>query len=60
MLNRQVAEEFHNAIMRKFQKHKVYSSFKNNIWGPDLANMHLVSKHNKRTQFLLCVIDIYS
>ena len=25
---------------------KVYTSFKDNIWGPDLADMHLVSKYN--------------
>ena len=31
-----------------------------NIWGADLANMQLVSKHDKGFQFLLCIIDIFS
>ena len=38
----------------------MYSAFKNNIWGADLADMQLISKFNKRFRFLLCVIDIFS
>ena len=60
MLNQQLTEKIYNTIMRKFKKRKVYSSFKDNIWGADLANMDLVSKHNKAIQLLLWVIDIYS
>ena len=60
MLNEQLAEELHKPIIRKLKKIKVYSSFKDNIWGADLADMHLISKCNKRMHFLLCVIDIFS
>ena len=38
----------------------MHSSFKDNIWGADVANMQLNSKFNKGIRFLLCVIDIYS
>ena len=38
----------------------MYSSFKDNIWGVDLADMQLLSKCNKRFRFLLYVIDIFS
>ena len=38
----------------------MYSSFRDNIWGADLADMQLLSKFNKGYKFLLCVIDIYS
>ena len=38
----------------------MYSSFKDNIWGADLADMQLLSKFNKGFRFLLCVIDIFS
>ena len=31
-----------------------------NIWGPDLAAMQLISRFNKGIRFLLCVIDIFS
>ena len=41
-------------------KRKVYSSFRYNIWGADLADMQLLSKFNKGFRFLLCVIDIFS
>ena len=38
----------------------MYSSFRDNIWGADLADMQLLSKFNKGFRFLLCVIDIFS
>ena len=34
-----LADELHKPIIRKFNKRKVYSSFKGNIWGVDLADM---------------------
>ena len=58
--NQQLAEELHKPIIRKFKKRKVYSAFKDNIWGADLADMQLISKFNKGIRFLLCVIDIFS
>ena len=58
--NEQLAEELHKPIIRKFKKRKVYSTFKDNIWGVDLADMQLLSKYNKGIRFLLCVIDIFS
>ena len=50
----------HKPIIRKFKKRKVYSGFRDNIWGADLADMQLISKFNKGFRFLLCVIDIFS
>ena len=44
--NKELANELHEPIIRKF-KEKVYSSFKDNIWGVDLADMQLISKYNK-------------
>ena len=38
----------------------MYSAFKDNIWGADLADMQPISKFNKRFTFLLCVIGIFS
>ena len=38
----------------------MYSSFRDNIWGADLADMQLLSRYNREYRFLLCVIDIYS
>ena len=58
--NIQLADELHKPIIRKFKKRKVHSSFRNNIWGADLADMQLLSKFNKGFRFLLCVIDIFS
>ena len=58
--NEHLAEELHKPLIRKFAKRKVYSRFKDNIWGADLAEMQLISKFNKGCRFLLCVIDIFS
>ena len=38
----------------------MYSSFKDNIWGIDLADMQLISKYNEGLRYLLCVIDLLS
>ena len=38
----------------------MYSSFKDNIWGVELADMQLISKYNKRIRYLLCAIDLFS
>ena len=56
----QLPKELHKPIIRKFEKRKVYSSFRNNIWGADIADMKLFSKFNKGFRFLLCVINIYN
>ena len=58
--NEQLAEELHKPIVTSFKKRTVYSRFKDNIWGADLADMQLISKINKRFRFLLCVFDIFS
>ena len=49
--NEQLANELHKPIIRKFEKSKVYSTFKDNIWGVDLADMQLLSKYNKELDF---------
>ena len=38
----------------------MYSSFKDNIWGVDLADMQSLSKYNKGIKYLLCAIDLFS
>ena len=58
--NKQLAQELHKPIIRKFKKRKVYSAFKDNIWVADLADMQLISKFNKGFKFLLCVINSFS
>ena len=52
--NKELAEELHKPIIRKFNKTKVHSSFKDNMQGTDLADMQLISKFNKGFRFLLC------
>ena len=58
--NQQLANEIHKPIIRKFKKRKVRSSFKDNIWGVDVANMQQISKYNKGIKYPLCAIDLFS
>ena len=56
--NKQLAEELHKPIIKKFKE--VCSAFKDNIWGADLTDIQLINKFNKGFRFLLRVIDIFS
>ena len=58
--NKELAEDLQKPIVRKLNKSKEHSPFIENIWGAYLADMQLISKSNKASHFLLCVIDIFS
>ena len=58
--NYQLANELHWQIIRKFKRRKVYLSFRDNIWGVDLADMQSLSKYNRRIRYLFCAIDLFS
>ena len=45
--NKILAEELHKLVIKKINKGKVYSQFKGNIWGVDLADMQSLSKKIK-------------
>ena len=55
-----LADELHKSIIKKFDKRKVYSQFKDNIWGVDLADMQSLGRKNKGIKYLLCAIDLHS
>ena len=48
-----LVEKLHKPIIRKFEKRRVYSSFKDNIWGSDLGDIQLISKYNKEFRFII-------
>ena len=58
--NYQLANELHKPIIKKCKKRKAYSSFKDNIWGVNLADMQSLSKFNEGIKYLLCAIDLFS
>ena len=45
--NKELAEELHKPIIKKFEKRKAHSCFLDNICGADLADMQLISKFEK-------------
>ena len=55
-----LADELHKPVIKKFNKRNVYSQFKDNLWGVDLADMQSLSKKNKGIKYLLCAIDLFS
>ena len=60
ILNKELAEELHKPIIRKFKKRKLHSPFIDKILIADLDDMQLIVKFNKRIYFLLGVIHILS
>ena len=59
--NKILAEELHKPVIKKCNKRKVYSQFRDNIWGVDLADTQSLSKKkNKGIKYLLCAIDLFS
>ena len=53
--NCQLTDELHKPIIKKFKKRKFYSSFRDNIWDIDLADMQSLSKFKQRNQvFIVC------
>ena len=56
----QLVEELHKLIIGKCEKITVYSRFKDNILGANLADIQLISRFNKGFRFLLCAIDIFT
>ena len=46
-----LADELDKPVIKKFNKRKVYSQFKDNIWGVDLADMQSSSKKNKSIKY---------
>ena len=54
-----MANELYKPIIRKFKTRKIYSSYRDNIWGADLADMQSLSKY-KGIQYLLYAIDLFS
>ena len=54
--NYQLANEINKQFFRKFKRIKVFSYFRDNIWGVDLADMEPLSKYNKGIKYLLCAI----
>ena len=58
--NYQLSNELHKPVIRKFKERKVYSSFRDNTWVVESADMELLSKYNKGIKYLLCAIDLLS
>ena len=58
--NEILAEELRKPVIKKFDKRTVYSQFKDNMWGVDLADMQSLSRKDKGIKFILCAIDLYS
>ena len=48
-----------NQLLKNLRKEKKNSSFRDNIWGVDLADMQSLSKYNKGVKYLLFTIDLF-
>ena len=55
--NYQLGNELHRQITKTFKRRKVYTSFRGNIWGVNLADMQSLNKYIK---YLLSAINLFS
>ena len=55
-----LAEELHKPIRRKFKKRRVLVGGIDRIWAADLVDMQAFSKFNRGVKYLLAVIDVFS
>ena len=53
--NYQLANELHRQIIRKIKRRKIFSSFRDIIWGVDLADMQSLSKYHRGIKYFLIV-----
>ena len=51
-----LVDELHKPVIKKIEKRKVYSQFKDNIWRVDLTDMQSLSRKNKSIKYLLFAI----
>ena len=57
--NEKLAEELYKSIIKNFLKRTIYSGFKDNIWGADLADMQLIIKFNKDLDFYYVLLIFF-
>ena len=57
--NEKLAEELYKSITKIFLKRTIYSGFKDNIWGADLADMQLIIKFNKDLDFYYVLLIFF-
>ena len=55
-----LAEELHKPIRRKFKKRRVIVNGIDKIWAADLVDMQAFAKFNHGVRYLLAVIDVFS
>ena len=58
MSNKELAEKLCKPIIKKFKKRKVHSSFIDNIWDADLADMQLISNFNKGSFYVILIFSV--
>ena len=51
MPNQEITKGLDDQIIKKFEKSKVYSSFRDNISAADIVDMQLISKYDEAIHF---------
>ena len=59
-LKKDLAEELHKPVRRKFKRRRVLVYGIDKIWAADLVDMQVFAKFNRGVKYLLAVIDIFS
>ena len=61
--NYQLVNQLHRQIIGKFKRRKIYSSFTDNTWDVDLADLQSLSKYKKESSIycvqLICLVNLH-
>ena len=58
-VNKELPQELHKPLIKKFKSNKAYARFKDNIWAADLTEMGSLSSKKQGIKYLLFVVDVF-
>ena len=58
-VNKELPQELHKPVIKKFKSNKAYARFKDNIWAADLTEMGSLSSKKQGIKYLLFVVDVF-
>ena len=59
-VNEVLAQELRKRVIKKLERRKARSSFKDTIWAAGVGEMQSLSSFHHRVKYSLCVIDIFT
>ena len=59
-VNKELVQEPHKSVIKKFKRRRSCARFKDDIGGADLAEVRSLSSKNRGVKYLLCLIYVFT